>query len=219
MTLHTDRPSERRPIASRDLPVFRALAAALARARVSANAISAFGLLCGCAAGAAFAATARAPDAERWLWLGGAALVQLRLLCNLLDGMVAVARGTASPVGELWNDVPDRVSDVATLLGLGAAAGSDPRLGFGAACVALFVAYVRVIGAAAGARHQWCGPMAKAHRMFAVTVTALYLALAPAAWQPGFGLARAALLVITALGLATALRRLLRIAAELRSRP
>ncbi len=43
-------------------------------------------------------------------WLAGALLVQLRLLANLYDGMVAVLRQIASPVDELFNEVPDRVS-------------------------------------------------------------------------------------------------------------
>ena len=51
---------------------------------------------------------------QPWLaWLCGAVLVQLRLLANVLDGMVAVGRGVASPVGELYNEIPDRVSDTA----------------------------------------------------------------------------------------------------------
>jgi phosphatidylglycerophosphate synthase len=52
--------------------------------------------------------------------------------------MVAIEAGTASPVGELYNEVPDRVSDTATLIGAGYAVGGHPTLGYVAACLALF---------------------------------------------------------------------------------
>jgi phosphatidylglycerophosphate synthase len=37
--------------------------------------------------------------------------VQLRLLCNLFDGMVAVEGGKKSKSGEVFNDMPDRIAD------------------------------------------------------------------------------------------------------------
>ena len=84
-------------------------------------------------------------------WLAAAVLVQLRLLANLLDGMVAIEAAQASRVGELFNEVPDRVSDAATLVGLGFAVGSVPLLGFLAAILAILVAYIR----AASPRRWW----------------------------------------------------------------
>ena len=59
-----------------------------------------------------------------WLVARRASANGLSLLANLLDGMVAMGRGVASPVGELFNEVADRVSDTAILLGLGWAAGN-----------------------------------------------------------------------------------------------
>src|SRR5262249_35085490 len=148
------------------------------------------------------AATAQAPAWERIAWLAGAGLIVLRLLANMLDGMVAIESGRASPVGELYNEVPDRVSDTATLVGAGYAGGGDMVLGYAAACVALFTAYVRAAGKAAGAPQEFCGPMAKQQRMFLVTLIALYCALTPRAWQPAWagppawGLMAAGLLII-----------------------
>lgn len=176
---------DRRPIAARNLPVFIAFARALAKAGVSANAISVFGMLCGIGAGACFALTDCAAT-SRWdtlLFLLGAALIQLRLLCNMLDGMVAIESGKASPVGELYNEVPDRISDLATLIGLGYAAGSSVELGYLAGALAVLVAYVRAAARVAGAPQDYRGPMAKQQRMFLVTCAAVYAALAPAAWQ------------------------------------
>lgn len=208
---------ERRPIAVREWRIFQALARALARRGVSPNSISVAGMVSGCVAGVLLAATAQSAEGEQRLaWLAGALCIQLRLLANMLDGMVAIEGGKASAVGELYNEVPDRVSDTATLIGAGYAAGGEAAFGYLAACMALFTAYVRAMGKAAGARHEFCGPMAKQQRMFVVTVAAIYAGLAPVAFQPSWGLMSAALMVIVVGGLATALRRLRRIAATLR---
>lgn len=181
----------------------------LVRRRASPDAISAAGMGCGLLAGGCFAATA-APDAGPAPWLLGAALVQLRLAANLLDGMVAIGRGVASPLGELWNEVPDRVSDTAILLGLGVAAGSV-ALGLAAALAAMATAYVRCAARAAGAPSDFRGPMAKQHRMALVTGLALFCGLAPGPWWPeaaGLGPVGLALAAIAAFSLLTAARRL-----------
>jgi len=152
------------------------------------------------------------------LWLAGAVLIELRLAANMFDGMVALARGTASPIGELYNEIPDRISDSAVLIGAGVAA-YDWGLGVAAALAAMATAYVRAAGKAAGAPNDFSGPMAKPHRMFLMTALALWSALAPRSWQPewaGFDLAGLALIVVIAGCAVTALRRLRRIADALR---
>jgi len=192
-----------------------------ANRRVSPNGISIFGLVCGLIAGAAFALAFWSPGGSRALWLVGALLVQLRLAANMFDGMVALARGTASPLGELYNEIPDRFSDSAVLIGLGIAAGSW-GLGCLAALAAIATAYVRAVGKAAGAASDFCGPMAKQQRMFLVTLAALWFGLAPASWQQasaGVDLARIVLVVISLGATVTAGRRLLRIAAALKGLP
>ena len=200
---------DRRPIAARETAPARAATAWLAARGVSADAISAAGMFCGLLAGLLLAL---APGQGAWAWLAGALCVQLRLLANMLDGMVAVARNVASPRGELWNEVPDRVSDTAALVGLGVAAG-DLALGTGAALAAMATAYVRAVGKAAGAGSDFSGPMAKQQRMFVVTLVAIACALLPAAWSAM--LPAVALWVILAGSLLTTLRRLARIAARL----
>jgi phosphatidylglycerophosphate synthase len=237
---------ERRPIASRESALFKRIASWLVQRHVTANSISLAGMFAGLAAGALFFVNGWLPFFrpewlplwERLSFLGAALLIQLRLLCNMLDGMVAVESGKASPVGELYNEVPDRVSDAAIFIGAGYAVGGIPELGYLAACVALFVAYVRAEGKVAGAPQDFRGPMAKQQRMFVLTVIALYCALAPLAWQPALvwhnmqivsrdkllspsslhpvGLLAAGLLVIVVGGLITAVRRLDRSARALR---
>ena len=99
-------------------------------------------------------------------------------------------------------------------------------LGFTAACVALFTAYVRAMGKVAGAGQEFCGPMAKPQRMFVATVVALYCGLTPESWQPCWelspfpvGLPAAASLLIIVGGVVTAIRRLGRIARTLTKGP
>jgi phosphatidylglycerophosphate synthase len=213
---------DRRPIAVRRWSIFHNIAAWLAGCGVSPNAISVAGMICGIGAGLSLAMTSHWGSWSLCLaWLGAALLIQLRLLANLLDGMVAVEYGKASAVGELYNEVPDRISDAAVLIGAGYALGSAIPLGYLAACVAMFTAYIRAMGKAAGAASEFCGPMAKQQRMFTITVLSLYAGLAPADLLPtdaaGHGLMAAGLLLIIVLGMATAIRRLIRIAAHLRT--
>jgi len=138
------------------------------------------GMLAGLVAGGAFAMTSRHGDAERLWWLAGAGFAQLRLLANLFDGMVAIESRKVSAVGELFNEVPDRVSDVAILVGLGFAAGSSPQLGLWSAIAAVSVAYLRAMGKVAGGEQEFCGPMAKPQRMFLVTLAGIAAAGFPA---------------------------------------
>ena len=222
MEQEADQVMDRRPLKSRSVRAFQRMAGVLAARRISPNFISVLSLVF--AGGAAICLWATA-HCDGWLlracWLAAAALVQLRLLANMLDGMVAVASGRTSRLGDLYNEVPDRVSDTIILVALGWAAGGSPALGFLAALIALFVAYVRLVGAAVGTGHDFCGPLAKPQRMFFVTLLALYCAAAPAAWQPslesGEGLAAACLLLIIVGGALTALRRLIHIATAVRA--
>ncbi len=173
-------PEGRRPLASRDQPFFKHLAAALARAGVSPNAISFSSIAFGLAAGVTLAATAWTQGGtQRLAWLASAVFIQLRLIANLLDGMVAVEGRRGGPTGELWNEAPDRIADTAIFIGAGFAAGSSPLLGFSAALLSIFVAYVRALGASVGAGQIFIGPMAKPHRMAALTVLAIAGSLIP----------------------------------------
>ena len=94
-------------------------------------------------------------------------------------------------------------------------------LGFAAACVAMFTAYIRAAGKAAGAPHQYCGPMAKQQRMALLTVICVFCGITPAAWHGSFdsshhGLVAIGLWIIIIGGLITSIRRLAKIAAHLK---
>ena len=180
-------------------------------------------MIAGITAGICLAATAYTPSlTTRAAWLLAACLIQVRLLANMFDGMVAIEQDRQSPLGELYNEIPDRVSDAFILIGLGYATGGDIMLGYVAACLAIFVAYVRAMGGMTGAGQVFCGPMAKPHRMFVVTVIALYCAFAPSSWQPtladgpGWGVSAAGLAVIILGCVFTLVRRLRRIGRSLK---
>jgi len=104
--------------------------------------------------------------------LAAAICVQLRLLCNLLDGMVAIEGGKKSKVGVLYNEVPDRVADSLFLVALGYEIGT-PWLGWLAALAAAVTAYIRVLGGTFGLAQDFRGPLAKQHRMFVLTLGCL----------------------------------------------
>ena len=212
----------RRPIAARNLALSQATAKWLASRDVTPNAISVWGVIAATIAGLLLAATPRLGALAPLAWVAGAALVQLRLLANMFDGMVAIESGKTSKLGELYNEVPDRIADTAVLLGLGYAAGGEPWLGYAAALGAMFTAYVRTVGVTAGAEAQFCGPMAKPHRMAMVIGTSLVCALAQLVGLPfmglvgGYGLPALALAIVFLGSLVTAWRRLSRIASALR---
>ena len=216
--------TDRRPLASRDLRIMQRAAAWLVSTGVSPNVISLASIGFAALAAVCLAATARRDRLEvRLLFVLAAGFVQLRLLANLMDGMVAIGSGQASPVGDLYNEVPDRIADALILVGAGFSIGGMPALGYGAALLAVFVAYTRALGGSLGARNLFIGPMAKPQRMAAITAACVYIALVPAQWPGGlasgrFGALNVALALIIAGSALTAVRRLLRIAAHLRER-
>src|SRR5262249_17924020 len=187
---------------------------------VSPNAISIAGMCACIAVGVALGLTS--VEYNRMLWLVAAIGVQLRLTANMLDGMVALASGRASKVGELYNEVPDRVSDAAVFIGAGCAFGGNVALGYIATILAIFTAYVRATGKIAGAPNEFCGPMAKQHRMLVITVACLYSMVVPRSWQffhlgnLDIGVMTLALTVIIVGCLVTVVRRLERTARALR---
>lgn len=179
----------RRPIAQRGRGYAKYLTRVLARSGVTPNVISFTSIVFAALAGLCFYATALSSGIDRALLLLGAALFcQLRLLANMLDGMLAVEAGKGAPDGPVWNELPDRLADIAVLVGAGyglAHLGEAPAsLGWAAAVAAVMTAYVREVLRAAGAPADFSGPMAKPHRMFVMTMAALVSVFEPLwSWQ------------------------------------
>jgi phosphatidylglycerophosphate synthase len=211
---------DRRPIATRNRKWAQNATAWLASRNVSPNAISIAGM-CACIVGGIALGVTSIAD-YRILWLIAALGAQLRLTANMLDGMVAIASGRTSKTGELYNEVPDRISDAAVFIGAGFAWGGNVTLGYIATILAIFTAYVRAAGKIAGAPNEFCGPMAKQHRMLVITLVCVYAAITPRSWQTiafndlQVGLMTLGLAVIVLGCVITVIRRVTRIAHALK---
>lgn len=209
--------ASRRPLKSRGTAWAQALARGVARLGMAPDVVSAGSVVFGVAGGLLLALAPGWDAGPRAAGLVAAALcIQLRLLCNLLDGLVAVEHGKGGPLGPLWNEAPDRVADACFLVGAGYGCGlpGGVELGWLAALLAVFTAYVRELGHGLGLAPDFGGPMAKPQRMAALTLAALLAAALP--W-PGEVL-RGALALIAAGAALTAGLRLRRQAAALRAR-
>ncbi|HEV3197033.1 MAG TPA: CDP-alcohol phosphatidyltransferase family protein [Bryobacteraceae bacterium] len=192
----------RRPLRSRNTAWAARLARLLIQLHVRPNPISL----------ASLAASAAAGYCLLRAWYPAAALfILLRLLCNLMDGMVAIEGGLGSASGEIYNDLPDRISDALILC---AAGYSLPwpayarELGWSAALLSVMTAYIRILGGASGLPQDFRGPMAKPHRMAVLIAAGL---LAP--FDTRF--IALALVVVIAGSLVTAALRLRRIVRQL----
>jgi len=168
----------RRPLKTRGRAWAKAVAAWLAMRAVAPNAISLASLVPAVGAGASFLMLPHAArPVQVVLLILAAALIQLRLLANMLDGLVAVEGGRKTATGDLFNEVPDRFADVLILAPTGYALTWLGTLGitFGwlVALLAVLSAYVRVFGGSLGFQQSFIGPMAKQHRMATLTVAAL----------------------------------------------
>jgi phosphatidylglycerophosphate synthase len=159
--------TDRRPIRSRKARWAQATASYLAGLGVRPNQISLTSVLA-----AAVGALSLILFSQPWNAIGCICGIQLRLLCNLLDGMVAVEHGQQTQLGVLYNELPDRVSDSMLFIALGYAS-AIPWLGWLAALLAALSAYIRVFGAALGFAQDYRGPMAKQHRMAVLTAGCL----------------------------------------------
>jgi phosphatidylglycerophosphate synthase len=147
----------------------------------------------------------------REFYLLAALFIQLRLLCNLMDGMVAIEGGRRSAAGEIYNELPDRVSDALILLAAGYSLSWPAyarELAWSATLLAVITAYVRTLGGACGLAQDFGGPMAKPQRMAVMTVACL---LAPVDSRA----LALALVVVIAGSLVTAVLRVRRIVHQL----
>src|SRR5258706_12511426 len=161
-------PTSRRPIAG----AFRRLAAwpvkLCVRWGIHPDAISYLSMVASLGAAICFWRASAVPV----LLLIGPALCYVRLWCNMLDGMVALASGKASLRGEIVNDLPDRVSDMLIFAGVAHSGLNHVASGYWAAMMALLTAYVGLFGQAVGARREFGGVMSKPWRRVALNVGA-----------------------------------------------
>ena len=173
----------RREVATRKASWAMAIAKYLARIGLRPNTISGASVLfAALAGGCLFFSAGQNGWTGSALFIGAIFSMQLRLLCNLFDGMVAVECGLKTKSGEVFNDFPDRIADPLILLGAGYGARAVPHaveLAWLAALLAVATAYVRLLGSSAGAKQYFLGPMAKQHRMAVMTIAVLASAIVP----------------------------------------
>lgn len=171
---------KRRPLKTRELELAQNLARWLSTKAITPNQISVFSLFFAAMAGICLWAIPTAIGADRWaLPLFSALFIQGRLLCNLLDGMVAVEGGKQTRSGELFNDIPDRFADAIILVAAGYAitiVSWGGTLGWCVALLAIMTAYIRTLAVSVGAPANFQGPMAKPHRMALLTAACLFTA-------------------------------------------
>jgi len=169
--------ANRRPLSSRDWKIMQDFAKWMARQSITPNQISIASIVFAALAGITLISL---PPSG----LGGIMLVCIlaplfilgRALCNLIDGMVAVEGQKGTKSGELFNDIPDRISDPLIILGLGYASSGvswAPEAAWCAALLAIMTAYIRTLGRSLGAPTDFQGPMAKTHRMAVIGIVCL----------------------------------------------
>lgn len=178
----------RRPIKARQTNWATACSRWLQKKGATPNGISLCSILFAALAGLTlfFALTHSLPLIRAILLIISALMIQGRLICNLLDGMVAVEGGMKSPVGAVYNELPDRIADTLIIIGVGYGLSSyfpvAITLGWVGAFFAVMTAYVRVLGGSCGLEQRFTGPMAKQHRMALLTIVTLIAAFIPINW-------------------------------------
>ncbi len=204
---------ERREVASRGNKWIQGLSGRLVRSAVTPNQISSASI-----AFAALVPVGLFVVQGAWGALLAIVGIQARLLCNVVDGLVAVEGGKQSALGALYNELPDRVADSIVLVALGYALGL-PAAGWLAALLAALTAYVRVFGGALGQPQRFLGPMAKQHRMATATAALVLMIAAALGWwsEQAAWLARGLLWVVVVGSAITCWRRTHAIARDLKT--
>jgi phosphatidylglycerophosphate synthase len=206
--------ADRRPLASRQSGFAKWGTAVLLATPITPNQISILSIVFAGAAGLALYGAAQTQGMGAvLLFLLAAQAIQLRLLCNLFDGLVAVEGRRGGKDGGLFNEAPDRVADSVIIIALGYAADVG-WLGWAGALAAALTAYVRVLGGSLGQPQDFSGPMAKQHRMALITGAALLAIIESVTMDTRWVLFLAAWIVFLGSAL-TAGRRLIRLRRQL----
>lgn len=172
----------RRPLSSRNSAWAARLASWAVQRGLTPNQISQASMAFALAGLALYWLSTQGPGLVQFLCLIlAAATLQARLVCNLIDGMVAIEGGRGAKDGPFWNEAPDRASDFLFLTGAGLAAGT-PALGLLAAALAITTAYIRELGRAEGFPPDFSGPLAKPQRMAVLTAGTILAALYATEW-------------------------------------
>jgi CDP-diacylglycerol---glycerol-3-phosphate 3-phosphatidyltransferase len=115
-------------------------------------------------------------------------LAATRLVLNLLDGAVARRTGRMHPRGELFNEVGDRICDIAFLAPVAYLPGAPTTAVLLGVIGAVVASYIGVVAKAAGGERIYRGVLSKPGRMVLLSVCAIAaLLVGSVAWR-AFGL-------------------------------
>ena len=109
----------------------------------------------------------------------------LRLLLNLVDGALARATGRSHPRGEVFNEVGDRLSDIALLAPVAFLPGAKRETVLLGVIAAVLASFIGVVSKTAGGERLYRGVLSKPGRMVLLAAfSILALVLGPDAWGP-----------------------------------
>lgn len=174
----------------------RPWAGRLARAGITANALTIAAMVLSSATGLLLSAY----SGRALLWVALPAVLLLRMAWNAMDGMLAREHGQASTLGMYLNELGDVVSDAFLLLPFAFVAGVS---GWGIAAAMLLTALTEMAGvlaAAHGAGRRYDGPFGKSDRAIVLGAAALWIGAAgglPAIAAYGFAPLLCLLLIVT----------------------
>lgn len=209
---------QRRPIGARRYPWIQATARWLAHMGIRPNQISVMSVVFSAmSATCLIFAGSNADSLKALLYVLAAAFIPMRALCNICDGLLAVEGGLKTNSGAIYNDLPDLFSDSLLFIAAGYSINWlswGNVLGWATALASITVTSVRLLGKSAGASPQFCGPMAKSHRMAVFCAACLASSLETALDVARYAMTMALIVVILGC-VVTVVRRTLRIVQEL----
>lgn len=117
--------------------------------------------------------------------LGVPVLAAVRLILNLLDGALARQTGRMHPRGELYNELGDRLADVAFLAPVAFLPGADRTTVLLGVAGAIFASLAGIVPRAAGGERIYRGILSKPGRMVLLSAFAVAAyGVGPEAWGP-----------------------------------
>jgi CDP-diacylglycerol--glycerol-3-phosphate 3-phosphatidyltransferase len=153
----------------------------LARAGVSPDAVTLAAVPVGIVAGGCLLLSPAVPA----LLLAIPLLALVRLVLNLLDGALARQTGRTHALGELYNELGDRLADIAFLAPVAFLPGANQPLVLLGVLGAVLASFAGLAPRAAGGDRIYRGILSKPGRMALLSVFAVAALVAgPAAWGP-----------------------------------
>lgn len=181
----------RRPLKIRNHRLSQRCIQWLSQKSITPNQISSFSLVLALGAGLCLLMSAQQSSYHSGWMIAAALFIQARLLCNVLDGMLAIEGGKSTATGELFNALPDRISDTIIMIAAGYSiltVSWGETLGWLAAILAMLTAYIRTLAISIGAPANFSGPMARQQRMALLTIGCIVVAIEYYFWQHDYSM-------------------------------